>query len=127
MGVFGHDPESWAQARSCAYADVQVQDAILHNKRIFEQRMMSEGRALQRRALHGWQVLMQHKAAKRNKLACVQGRLQQGLLVRVFYSWKDELPHLDKTLAMKRKVGCNDPVDGLDVEKLCVANRLANS
>jgi hypothetical protein len=87
-----------------------VQDAILHNKRIFEQRMMSEGRALQRRALHGWQVLMQHKAAKRNKLARVQGRLQQGLLVRVFYSWKDELPHLDKTLAMTRKVGCYNAV-----------------
>lgn len=83
-----------------------MQDAILHNKRIFEQRMMSEGKALQRRVLHGWQVLMQHKAAKRNKLTRAQGRLLQGLLVRVFYSWKDELPRLDKTLAMTRKVNC---------------------
>lgn len=83
---------------------LQVQDAILHNKRIFEQRMMSEGRALQRRCLHGWLVLMQQKAAKRSKLARAQGRIQWGLLLRVFYSWKDELPHVDKTLAMKRKV-----------------------
>lgn len=83
----------------------QVQDAILHNKRIFEQRMMSEGRALQRRVLHGWLVLMQQKAAKRSRLARAAGRLQRGLLLRVFYSWKDELHHVDKTLVMNRKVG----------------------
>lgn len=67
--------------------------------------MMSEGRALQRRVLHGWLVLMQQKAAKRSRLARAAGRLQRGLLLRVFYSWKDELHHVDKTLVMNRKVG----------------------
>lgn len=84
---------------------LQVQDAILHNKRIFEQRLMSEGRALLRRVLHGWQALLQAKAAKRSRLARAQGRLVRGLLLRVFFSWKDELHTVDKTLVMTRKVG----------------------
>jgi hypothetical protein len=67
--------------------------------------MMSEGRALQRRVLHGWLVVMQHKAAKRARLARAAGRLQRGVLLRVFYSWKDELHHVDNSLVMKRKVG----------------------
>lgn len=83
----------------------QVQDAILHNKRIFEQRLMSEGRALLRRVLHGWQARLQAKAAKRSRLARTQGRLVRGLLLRVFFSWKDELHAVDKTLVMTRKVG----------------------
>lgn len=82
----------------------QVQDAILHNKRIFEQRMLSESRALQRRVLHGWHVVLERAVAKRARLARAQGRLQRGMLLRVFFSWKDELHHADKTLAMKRKV-----------------------
>lgn len=82
----------------------QVQDAILHNKRIFEQRMMAEGKALQRRALHGWLVWVQQRAAKRAVQARAQGRLQRGLLLRVFFSWKDDLHAVDKTLVMKRKV-----------------------
>lgn len=84
---------------------LQVQDAILHNKRIFEQRLMSEGRALLQRVLHGWQALLQAKAAKRSRLARAQGRLVRGLLLRVFFSWKDELHTVDKTLVMTRKVG----------------------
>jgi hypothetical protein len=83
----------------------QVQDAILHNKRIFEHRMLSDSRALQRRVLHGWQQVLQQRATQHGRLDRAQGRLQRGVLLRVFFSWKDELHHADRTLAMTRKVG----------------------
>lgn len=81
-----------------------MQDAILHNKRIFEQRLLSEDRALQRRVLYAWQSVVQWTTAKHARLVRAQGRLKRGLLLRVFFSWKSELHLVDRTLEMKRKV-----------------------
>lgn len=88
---------------------MQVQDTILHNKRIFEQRLMAEERALRRRVVHGWIAVLHRRTAKRALLARSQARLQRGLLLRVFFSWKDEIHHADKTLSMTRKVGTAEP------------------
>jgi hypothetical protein len=134
----------------------KVQDAIQHNKRIFEQRMQAEvrlylftpgqirsssplclkllhqihlcmhatkstnrpnptnrvhtiyphqERSLCRKAFQTWLARRAASLAKRRVLARAVCRLARGTLVRAFFSWKDELHLVDRTLAMTRKVG----------------------
>ncbi len=83
----------------------QVQDAILHNKRIFEQRLVTEQRALLKRAWQAWLAARLRSASKAALLRKACNRISRGLLSRSFYTWKDELHLVDKTLAMRRKVG----------------------
>jgi hypothetical protein len=129
----------------------KVQDAIEHNKRIFEQRMRMEvrgraavGRLLKRdsswaggalcgcapwavqstprpnpcllawrpqersllkRAFQAWQARRAAAAAKRRRLDAATARLQRGALARALFAWRYELHMVDRTLAMKRKVG----------------------
>jgi hypothetical protein len=106
MGVPDDLPTRMAVTQLDALAGMasKVQDAILHNKRIFEQRLLAEDRALQRRALHGWLLRVSHAAAKQRVLARASARLQRGRLLRAFFSWRGDLHHADRTLAMKRKV-----------------------
>eukprot|EP00775_Hariotina_reticulata_P004665 gene4665-4918_t len=82
----------------------KVQDAILHNKRIFEQRMMLEDRALTKKVFQGWRAARIGTVAKQDKLRKVTARLWKGQLSRTFFAWKDELHLVDTNLAMKRKV-----------------------
>lgn len=95
---------------SCSYPHPhpnapQVQDAILHNKRIFEQRLVAEQRALLKRAWQAWLAVRLRSASKAALLRKACNRISRGLLSRSFYTWKDELHLVDKTLAMRRKVG----------------------
>lgn len=83
---------------------MQVQDAILHNKRIFEQRMMQEDRFLMRKVFDGWRAVRFGSVAKQQKVRKAAARILKGALSRAFFAWKDELHIVDKNLAMKRKV-----------------------
>jgi hypothetical protein len=83
---------------------VQVQDAILHNKRIFEQRMMQQDRTLLRKVLGGWRAVRYGSVAKQALLRRAAARIARGALARAFFAWKDELHLVDRNLAMKRKV-----------------------
>lgn len=85
-------------------ARAQVQDAILHNKRIFEQRMMQQDRALLRKVLGGWRAVRYGSVAKQALLRRAAARIGRGALARAFFAWKDELHLVDRNLAMKRKV-----------------------
>lgn len=82
-----------------------MQDAIEHNRRIFEQRLLAEERSLSRKALQAWAARGAAAAAKRRRLARAEARLARGTLMRVFFAWKDELHLVDRTLAMTRRVG----------------------
>ncbi|WIA12641.1 hypothetical protein OEZ85_006293 [Tetradesmus obliquus] len=82
----------------------KVQDAILHNKRIFEQRMMQQDRALLRKVLGGWRAVRYGSVAKQALLRRAAARIGRGALARAFFAWKDELHLVDRNLAMKRKV-----------------------
>ncbi len=83
----------------------QVQDAILHNRRIFEQRLVAEQRSLLKRAWHAWRDKCGRSAAKAAVLRRALARITRGTLARAFCTWRDELHLVDKTLAMRRKVG----------------------
>jgi hypothetical protein len=85
-------------------AHAQVQDAILHNKRIFEQRMLQQDRALWRKVLGGWRAVRYGSVAKQAQLRRAAARIARGALARAFFAWKDELHLVDRNLAMKRKV-----------------------
>ncbi|KAF8067176.1 hypothetical protein HT031_002223 [Scenedesmus sp. PABB004] len=82
----------------------KVQEAILHNKRIFEQRMLQHDAALLRQALGGWCALRSARHAKRARLRRAAARIRRGALSRAFFAWRDELHLMDRTLAMRRKV-----------------------
>ncbi|KAF8067181.1 hypothetical protein HT031_002228 [Scenedesmus sp. PABB004] len=82
----------------------KVQEAILHNKRIFEQRMLQHDAALLRQALGGWCALRSARHAKRARLRRAAARIRRGALSRAFFAWRDELHLVDRTLAMRRKV-----------------------
>jgi len=84
----------------------KVQDAIQHNKRIFEQRLRMEERSLTKKAFQAWTAKRRASIAKRRRLERAAARLARGTLMRAFFSWKDELHLVDQTLAMTRKVGC---------------------
>jgi hypothetical protein len=83
---------------------VQVQDAILHNKRIFEQRMLLEDKGLMRKVLQGWRAKACASALKEARLRKAVARLMRSTMARAFYAWRDAYHLVDKTLAMKRKV-----------------------
>ncbi|KAI8467365.1 MAG: hypothetical protein J3K34DRAFT_395113 [Monoraphidium minutum] len=85
----------------------KVQDAILHNKRIFEQRMAQEERSLARRAFQGWLAKTRASAAKRRRGGRAAARIARGALARCFFSWREELHLVDQTLAMTRKARAN--------------------
>ncbi|KAF6253208.1 hypothetical protein COO60DRAFT_1669441 [Scenedesmus sp. NREL 46B-D3] len=82
----------------------KVQDAILHNKRIFEQRMLQQDRSLLRKVLGGWRAVRYGSVAKQALLRRAAARIARGGLSRAFFAWKDELHLVDRNLAMKRKV-----------------------
>eukprot|EP00877_Chromochloris_zofingiensis_P001776 jgi/Chrzof1/1159/Cz01g42220.t1 len=82
----------------------KVQDAILHNKRIFEQRMKYEDRNLMKKVFEAWKLVRYGSVAKQAKLKKAVARIMRGALSRAFFAWKDELHLVDKNLAMKRKV-----------------------
>jgi hypothetical protein len=84
---------------------LQVQDAILHNRHIFEQRMQAEQRSLLKGAWQAWRSKCRRSKAKAAVLRKAAARISRGALARAFCSWRDELHLLDKTLAMRRKVG----------------------
>ena len=84
---------------------LQVQDAILHNKRIFEQRMLLEDKGLMRKVLQGWRLKACASAVKEARLRKAVARLTRSTMARAFYAWRDAYHLVDKTLAMKRKVG----------------------
>jgi hypothetical protein len=87
-----------------ACACPQVQDAILHNKRMFEQRMLQQDRALQRQAFSAWTAVHAAAAAKAARQQRATARVARGVVSRVFFSWRDELHLVDRTLAMRRRV-----------------------
>ncbi|KIY99883.1 centriole proteome protein [Monoraphidium neglectum] len=82
----------------------KVQDAIEHNKRIFEQRLIMQERSLLKKAFQSWLARRRASVAKRRVLERAVGRLARGTLLRCFYSWREELHLVDATLAMTRKV-----------------------
>eukprot|EP00879_Flechtneria_rotunda_P013014 GHRR01013589.1.p2 GENE.GHRR01013589.1~~GHRR01013589.1.p2 ORF type:complete len:485 (+),score=206.70 GHRR01013589.1:261-1715(+) len=84
----------------------KVQDAILHNKRIFEQRLLMEDRALMKKVFGAWRAVQFGSVAKQIKLKQATARIMRGTLSRAFFTWKDELHLVDRGLAMKRKMDC---------------------
>jgi hypothetical protein len=81
-----------------------VQDAILHNKRIFEHRMMMESRSTLKKAWDAWKGARYGSVAKQQKLRRALNRIAKGTLSRAFFAWKERYGLKDKTHAMKKKV-----------------------
>ncbi len=66
---------------------------------------MAEQRSLLKRAWHAWRDKCGRSAAKAAVLRRALARITRGALARAFCTWRDELHLVDKTLAMRRKVG----------------------
>jgi hypothetical protein len=112
----------------------QVQDAIQHNKRVFEQRVLSEDMHIKKKVFHGWRAARYGTLAKqqvrahqlprcpRNPNSCssppaippssahmqllqrVLARMMRSRLAKAFFAWKDKFGLVDKNFAMRRKL-----------------------
>lgn len=83
----------------------KVQDAILHNKKIFEQRLLMGEQAIKQRGFDAWKAHIGKKKSKKQILQRVVGRIQRGVLARAFFTWREKFHLVDKNLRMIRKVG----------------------
>lgn len=66
---------------------------------------LSQERSLLKRAFQSWLAKRRASAAKERRLARASARLARGTLLRCFFSWRDKLHLVDRSLAMTRKVG----------------------
>ncbi|GMH34174.1 hypothetical protein BSKO_02008 [Bryopsis sp. KO-2023] len=82
----------------------KVQDAILHNKKIFEQRLLLADMALKQRGLDAWRTYRNNRKTKEQVLQRAVARIRRGLLARAYFTWKDKFHLVDKDLQMRRKV-----------------------
>ncbi|KAF5842332.1 hypothetical protein DUNSADRAFT_7646 [Dunaliella salina] len=106
MGIVDDLPNRFAfeQLNALSGMATKVQDAINHNKMLFQQRMMLEDQATLRKCMQAWRAARYGSVQKQQiLLRCIQ-RLRRGCLSRAFFAWKDRFHIVDKNFAMKRKV-----------------------
>lgn len=107
-GVMSDDlPSRLAYQHLSALAGMagKVQDAILHNKKIFEQRLLMGEQAIKQRGFDAWKAHIQKKNCRKQIIQRVVGRIQRGTLARAFFTWREKFHLVDKHLRILRKVG----------------------
>ena len=95
---------AYEHLRALAGMAGKVQDAILHNKLVFEKRIIHQEQAECRKALLTWHQLLIRRQTKQNILAKTVCRINRGILFRVFDAWRNLLSVRDRTTNRLKKV-----------------------
>lgn len=95
---------TYQQLKALAGMAGKVQDVILHNKAIFERRIIESESTLQRTVLVSWKAIIHDRKNKKQLLQRAVNRLSRGLLTRSFFAWTDRLRDLDRQSVLIKKV-----------------------
>ena len=98
---------AYEHLRALAGMAGKVQDAILHNKLVFEKRIIHQEQAECRNALLTWHHVLIKRQTKQNILARAVRRISRSIMFRVFDAWRNLISVRDRTTNRLKKVLAN--------------------
>ena len=81
----------------------KVQNAIVHNKKIFEKTVSSLNLGTERRVFTAWRGARYGTVAKQQKLRRAINRIARGKMTRTFMKWRERAGQIDPKVVLQRK------------------------